>query len=306
MFELKNNATHSQEYINEARSFWWNLDYLQLISRRFNLDRVESVLDIGCGAGHWAFALKSLLPLKCCFTLIDAEKKWVETVEEKIKTNNCERITVKQANAYNLPFPDNSFDLVTCQTVLIHVESPQSVIKEMVRVTKPGGRLLLVEPNNNVLGTIENNISTHDSIEMKLLRTEFLLRSHQGKKNLGEGDNTAGDMIPFWLREACLDNIETFTSDKCFVIDSQSSTEEAKITINQFKSYLEREFWVWPKDEARRYYLSGGGTEERFVSIWQQLMESNKLYLQAIDNKSYFSPGGCVLYINTGVKNLSI
>lgn len=45
-----------------------------------------------------------------------------------------------------LPFTDGAFDMVTCQTVLIHIAEPKAAFKEMMRSTKPGGLVLTVEP----------------------------------------------------------------------------------------------------------------------------------------------------------------
>lgn len=50
---------HSEEYFNDARNFWWNPDFLELILRRCRFDAVHSVLDVGAGQGHW---LQALLP----------------------------------------------------------------------------------------------------------------------------------------------------------------------------------------------------------------------------------------------------
>jgi ubiquinone/menaquinone biosynthesis C-methylase UbiE len=49
----------------------------------------------------------------------------------------------------HIPFPDGSFDLVICDNVLEHVEHPAQVLREVVRVLKPGGGFLAKTPNRN-------------------------------------------------------------------------------------------------------------------------------------------------------------
>ena len=51
------------------------------------------------------------------------------------------------ASALALPFPDNSFDVVTCITVLTFVADPAAAIREMARVLRPGGRLVIGDLN---------------------------------------------------------------------------------------------------------------------------------------------------------------
>ena len=59
------------------------------------------------------------------------------------------RFRYRVADAKTLPFPDASFDLVTCQTLLIHLADPSAVIAEMARVARPGGLVLAAEPRTS-------------------------------------------------------------------------------------------------------------------------------------------------------------
>jgi len=51
-----------------------------------------------------------------------------------------------RGDAEQLPFPEGSFDLVSCQCTFHHLPKPQVVLREMVRVAKPAGRLLIIDP----------------------------------------------------------------------------------------------------------------------------------------------------------------
>ena len=109
-----------------------------MASRR-QLDDVRSVLDVGCGVGHWGTLLVSVLSPEATITGVDREDEWVDAATRRAAAMDlAERCSYRRAAAKSLPFDDASFDLVTCQTVLIHVRDPRAAIREMLRVTKPG------------------------------------------------------------------------------------------------------------------------------------------------------------------------
>lgn len=123
---------HSADYFCETRDDWWNSDFLELISKRWKLHTVNTALDVGCGIGYWGMLLSKFLNHKAQLIGIDQEKSWIEQASRKSKEikNNCNfHYTVAQAE--NLPFKDNYFDFVTCQTVLIHMKEPSQVLNEL-------------------------------------------------------------------------------------------------------------------------------------------------------------------------------
>lgn len=120
---------------------------------------VGRVLDLGCSPGHMSMALT-----KAGFDVwgLDLNENWLV----KYSPGWAERLRVRQASLEEEPIPeeDESFDLVIFTEVLEHiaVTHPKEVLKEIHRVLKPGGRLILSTPNvanvSNLLalGTGEN------------------------------------------------------------------------------------------------------------------------------------------------------
>jgi 2-polyprenyl-3-methyl-5-hydroxy-6-metoxy-1,4-benzoquinol methylase len=100
----------------------------------------RSVLDVGCGDGTLAVvsAHNGAVRVVGC----DPDPRMVTRARDRAIQGNV-RIDLAVARSQGLPFPDRSFDVVTCITVLTFVPDPDNAIREMARVLRPGGRLVI-------------------------------------------------------------------------------------------------------------------------------------------------------------------
>jgi ubiquinone/menaquinone biosynthesis C-methylase UbiE len=98
------------------------------------------VLEIGCGRG--AFALE-LADRGASVVAADFSPSAVDRARELVG-DSCETLV---ADIQQIPFPDESFDLVVSLETLEHVPDPDRGLAELVRVTKRGGRLIVTTPN---------------------------------------------------------------------------------------------------------------------------------------------------------------
>lgn len=99
-----------------------------------------SVLDVGCGAGSVANAVKRERPD------LDVSGCDVSHSALALAQTLGEGVTFRQATAERLPFGDGEFDCVWIFDVLEHVDDPGIVLKEVARILKPGGRFHIVLP----------------------------------------------------------------------------------------------------------------------------------------------------------------
>ncbi len=129
-----------------------------------------SMLDVGCGAGHLSFALAP------CFEHVlatDLSPSMIETVRAAAAQRALPQIEVQQASAEALPFPDGHFDLVCSRYSAHHWHDLPAALKEMRRVTRPEGKLLMID----LMGDESPLVDTHlQAIE--LLRDPSHVRDH--------------------------------------------------------------------------------------------------------------------------------
>ena len=104
----------------------------------------KKVLDVGCNTG---ILLIPLLEKGVDIVGVDISKSDIKKAKEKLKGNNFSSDKASVADAKNLPFEENSFDMVLLSDILEHVSKPESVAKEAYRVVRPGGYILATVPN---------------------------------------------------------------------------------------------------------------------------------------------------------------
>lgn len=89
------------------------------------------VLDVGCGAGHYLRSLRLRVDEKMDYTGVDATEYYIELAKQAFQSSS----TFMKADIYKLPFADNSFDIVTCNNLILHLPPhPVQPISELLRV----------------------------------------------------------------------------------------------------------------------------------------------------------------------------
>lgn len=95
----------------------------------------QRALDVGCGPGALTARLADLLGA-AAVTAVDPSESFVTAVQARLPG-----VAVEHAAAESLPFPDDSFDLTMAQLVVHFMSNPVRGLREMARVTAPGGSI---------------------------------------------------------------------------------------------------------------------------------------------------------------------
>jgi SAM-dependent methyltransferase len=101
----------------------------------------RDVLDVGCNTGYGTMRF---IPAARHVVGVDVSPRAIEAAQRRAVDGRPEFVL---SGGMDLPFPDDSFDLVTSFQVLEHVPDPMVFLGELARVTRPGGQIILATPN---------------------------------------------------------------------------------------------------------------------------------------------------------------
>jgi ubiquinone/menaquinone biosynthesis C-methylase UbiE len=100
------------------------------------------VLDVACGPGLLTIAFAE----RCAEAVgLDATEALLARARAAARERGLGNVVFQAGDARRLPHPDDTFDVVACRAALHHFEAPAEVLREMSRVARPGGTLLVAD-----------------------------------------------------------------------------------------------------------------------------------------------------------------
>lgn len=125
-----------------------NLTFSQLKNRNFlkkeTLKLKGKILDLGCGNGEYSFLLAKRRENQ--IIALDSSPELCGIIRQELVKKKIQNVQVVDGDAHHLPFPNDSFDACFCNTVLEHVNDPEQIVKEIKRVLKKNGRVIISCP----------------------------------------------------------------------------------------------------------------------------------------------------------------
>lgn len=118
----------------------------------------ERVLEVGVGTGMSL----PLYPRNCEVVGIDVSVGMLEKAKKRLKEHQLDHVVLQRMDAGQMDFPDDSFDTVIATYVVTAVPDYRPVISEMIRVCRPGGRIVMLNHfsnGNKFIAAVEKMIS---------------------------------------------------------------------------------------------------------------------------------------------------
>ena len=123
------------EYLLRTRKSAWNSDYMEfLVEKVWKIDQPVKVLDCGCGFGFLGLLIMPYLPEGSTYTGVDLAEGLLEEGKKLFEDKNYEvKFIHKDVYEY---YVKEKYDLVICQAVLRHLDTPELFLKKMIQFAK--------------------------------------------------------------------------------------------------------------------------------------------------------------------------
>ena len=133
--------------LKHLREHWWNDAFTAFLKETLRPRPGNRILDVGCGTGTAEISLARLRLSQVDLFGVDLLVDRLKVASAATRGINA-RVGYAAADASRLPFGSAIFDSTYCVAVLQHIRDMPQAVGELARVTRPGGRILVVEPDN--------------------------------------------------------------------------------------------------------------------------------------------------------------
>lgn len=161
-----------KQYFEFERSHWWFLARAEILRNyiaNLKLGTPLRILNVGAATGATSQWLEQFGEV----TSLEFEQECIDFVKEKIG------LEFIQGSILELPFDDNSYDLICCFDVIEHVDDDVLAAKELQRVCKPGGTVMATVPAFMHLWS-EHDVINHHFKRYQLSQFKSLFTSDNG------------------------------------------------------------------------------------------------------------------------------
>lgn len=291
---------HSAAQFTPSRDHWWNPDYLDLIAKRLDLANCRSVLELGAGKGHWTDLILSRCAPDVRWTAIEREKRWISALQRRFAGDA--RVTAVQGDVMRLDLPHRTFDLVTCQTLLMHLPDVSKILHLAYDLLAPGGLLLVSEPDNFAnrvaLDTVSADLTPEQYGQVAAMWWAF----EKGREAHGLGQEWIAVKLPALINAEGFRDLAVYHNDRPYVLAPPYATKAERDAITDWLATPAHESDVAAREDTLRFVLAGGMDEPAFDRAWSILSTIDSRGRAALAERTFSSCIGGHLYLFTARK----
>ncbi|EPC8408535.1 class I SAM-dependent methyltransferase [Bacillus thuringiensis] len=203
-------------YLKNTRDLYYNIDYVSfLVNSVWKISEPVHVVDYGCGYGYLGLLLMPLLPEGSKYTGIDSGETLLAEARELFRSLPYESEFL-EGDAIEIELND-TYDIAICHAFLLHMSSPKTMLQKMIHSVKSGGKIICFEPHwiSNMSSYTLDGENQSEIIQLGILQNLFESDTQRSGK-----DGNIGMIIPIYLSELGVKNIECRVSDKVNFLDS--------------------------------------------------------------------------------------
>ena len=227
----------------------------------------QKIVDIGCGPGDFTRQLARLSNQKATILGIDSNEKSIRaaiTDTKKARLSRC--VSYKVGDVYKIPLEDGYADLTCCRTLLMHLTEPLKAVKEMARVTRTGGSVVVLEG-----GKMGAFYDSNDE-EYSMLAERAYEAWINGIRKLEGKEFKIGEKLPGIFQKAGLSEIKAeIQADAWLHSDPRRRLSDVKAELRfDYSLFKER------RRKDRKYLLAGGMSNNQITSYFNRLEARTK------------------------------
>lgn len=250
------------ESLRASRVLTHNADYLEfLVSKVWRIDREPlKIAEFGCGYGRFASMLLPLVSSGSSYTGFDSAAALVGKGKEIFAKSPYATAFVR-GDVHDAPLRGTCFDVTIAHLVLMHVPDPQRVLREMLRVTRPGGLLITCDANRNGHNAL---LHIEETNEQESVHLELFQAVNRGIRHESGVDYNIGMKTAVLMHRLGLENVQARTSDSVVLLFPPVDTPEKE---QIFRAMCSEGLGYQPTDEAeierwRRAVIARGVSRE--------------------------------------------
>jgi demethylmenaquinone methyltransferase / 2-methoxy-6-polyprenyl-1,4-benzoquinol methylase len=154
--EMFDNIAYRYDFLNHLLSMGIDILWRKKAVKYIGTIQPKKILDVASGTGDFAFEALSLHPEKVIgFDLSEGMMNLGREKAKKLKVRNT--VEFVKGDSEKMPFADNSFDAITVGFGVRNFENLEAGLKEIFRVTRPGGKVVILEasmPQNAIIRSV--------------------------------------------------------------------------------------------------------------------------------------------------------